>query len=149
MADGPPPDPEALFTWLERDGWLEGTRQVCAGPRALIVELAECFARGPGGPTTSEQIEVALQAALVLATYRAPDRGDASEGLGVELLATSRAPWMHAVTARPGREPSQVRRLFPTGGTPPQVEGFLAEERPSLTHVEREQLFWRWAHFSP
>lgn len=128
------PRPENLFDWLDQEGWLLGTHQACAGPRAMIDELAACFQRGPGG---SEVTEVALQAALAIATYRASQRG----GLGLQILENSRAPWMHAVTMRPRRDPTVVRRFF--AETPPAVEHFLQEENEDMTPEERDELYRR------
>ena len=131
------PRPDELFAWLDTEGWLLGTHQACAGPRALIEELAACFREGPGGPPGPELTEVALQAALAIATYRAPVRG----GLGLRLLEQSRAPWMHAVTLRPRRDPAVVRAL-----QVPAVEHFLRHERSEMTPQERDELYLGTLH---
>lgn len=124
--------PDNFFEWLDREGWLLGTRQACAGPQKMIEELAACFHHGPGArPVT----EVPLQAALAIATYRAETRG----GLGQQLLEESRAPWMHAVTIRPRRDPTEARRLY--HAPLPELEHFLRNEHPGLSPAERDALY--------
>lgn len=126
------PRPEPLFPWLDAEGWLLGTHQACAGPRAMVEELAACFREGPGGSPGPELTEVALQTALAIATYRAPVRG----GLGLRLLEECRAPWMHAVTLKPRRDPA-LARVFQVLA----VEHFLAHEHPAMTPGERDELY--------
>lgn len=135
-----------FFEWLQSGDWLLGQHQACAGSPAQIQELYGAFCQSQTQPAPAEQVElaleaVALQSALVLATYRSVAEGQPeSGGIGQRLWQHARWPWMHAVTNQPGRDPACVACLF-KGPLPPSVRTFLTQERPEMEAVARDQLF--------
>jgi len=141
VASGP-----EFFQWLESEDWLLGQHQACAGSPSQIQELYAAFATPQPQPPRADHGElavaaVALQSALVLATYRAVASGEKERhGLGYRLWQQARWPWMHSVTNPPGRDPDCVRNLFP-GPAPPSLQTFLKEERPAMSLDERDRLF--------
>lgn len=137
--------PADFFAWLQTGDWLLGQHQACAGSPAQIQELFAAFGDPrPQGPPLfgTEHADlalqaVALQAALVLATYRALQFGNPANPIGLRLLHNARWPWMHAVTDPPGREPAIVARLFPNG-PPEPVQVFLRHSSADVF----EELYW-------
>lgn len=135
-------DGQAFFDFLESGGWLLGERQVCAGSRGQIVALYEtfCQGRGPAKGASAALEAVAIQAALVWATYQGMREGhSAPGGLGQRLLAGGRAPWFYAVTARPEGQPEWARRFLGQGCSSLPLETFLAHWR-SLEPTRRDAL---------
>lgn len=115
-------DGEAFFDALDRGGWLLGQVQVCAGTRAMFVQLGEALAGAPGEarltPALPDDPErIADVAALALADH-------ALDALGAP--GSPLPPWLRALVAVPDRPLAHVRRLFPTGATPPAIERRLA-----------------------
>lgn len=137
-----------FFGWLNAQGWLLGVEQACAGTESQIRSLFDVFCGGLGPPPLPDSPilqAVALQSALSLATYQAARQGAAAaeDCLGHRLLRQGRAPWLFAVTARPEGRPEWARRLlaYPTDST--ALDCFLDGNTTTLTHEQREQLFWR------
>ncbi len=125
-------DASAFLELLERDRWLVGAEQVCAGPAAMIGRLFDLLAEGraDGGadaPWIDERaawigVHVGfLGAVRTLAASATVDPGDLSVALQPTL------PCLRSVLAVPGRQAAHARRLFPSGGSPPAVEQFLHE----------------------
>lgn len=131
-----------FLTWMEAGEWLRDSRQVCAGSGHQIATLFEAFCRGEGPALGSSPVleVVGLQAALALATYEGLADEPADGGLGCRLLAEGRAPWLFAVTSRPGAPASSVLRFFPRERAGSGLLRFLATEASG--HAERERLFW-------
>jgi hypothetical protein len=136
-------DDAAFFAFLDDGRWLVGQQQVCAGTAPQIREIARALAGGPplGGPILAPldtpsiaalvdlaAAVVGLQAACIGAVYAAVRRGadDGLSGTPAEAWLARTPPWLRAWAAVPNRPPDQVRRLYPTGGTPDVVERFLA-----------------------
>ena len=130
--------------WVEQEGWLKGERQACAGSLRQIKTIFELFCSGDAHTMPpSEPLEaIALQTALVLSTYPSVPHQPAECCLGCRLLQHGRAPWLFAVTSKPGRTPDLARRFFPKRGRVGSLERFLAGDSPGLSHQAREQLFW-------
>lgn len=123
-------DGASFFAELDRGRWLVGADQVCAGTAPMIGQVFDALiGRVEAGPLPPDAervrrvapVAVALHTAHLLAQQAAARRGEREPVTG-ELH-----PWMRAVFALPGRPPSHVRRLFPAGQTPAEVEGYLAE----------------------
>lgn len=133
-----------FLAWLEIDGWLSGARQVCAGTAHQIATLFDAFGQGEGTALRASPVlhVVGLQAALALSTYQGLSREKADGSLGCTLLVEGRAPWLFAVTSRPGRPASDVLRLFAGKLPSPGLDRFLRASPHSISHAERERLFW-------
>lgn len=136
LEEAEPGEFDDFWQWLSSQGWLMGTSQVCAGSRAQIGELFACFTglrtfAGQGLPLEVPEAlaeVVALQAALALF----PE--------GQRLRQEACAPWMHALTLRPGVPPERTRAFFTPGRTPESLEELL-----SVAPAEREETCWRLA----
>lgn len=116
-------DGEQFFRSLEGQGLLHGEREVCAGPKSMILALFEGFCNGsresefPETRLARKSMEaVALHCSHWSGLYRA------GKPVG-ESFQTS-APWLLAATARPGVEPDFSRRLF-RGDPPPSLARLL------------------------
>jgi len=107
--------PDDFGTWLEREGWLHGDAQVCAGSMAQIGSLYDAFcgtesqpeARGwsaiPDWERATEQA-MRWQAEALGALIADPTDPE---------LSSSPAPWLAVATTRLQQEPSDVARLWP------------------------------------
>ncbi|MFN8611804.1 MAG: hypothetical protein U0931_29940 [Vulcanimicrobiota bacterium] len=134
FGDGP-----GFFDWLEREGWLRGGDQVCAGSQEQIVVLYRLFCGGAGpAPALTPVLEaVALQTSLLLSTREAAGRGEPVAGSwSYSMLTEGRAPWLYSVLARPQARPEWARRLLPSGQSGGALETFLRQH----SSPTREQL---------
>ena len=111
-------DGRDFFEWLEREGWLRGSTQVCAGSREQICALYRLFCDGQASPPGLTPVieTVALQGALLLG------EGSYSQRMRSE----GRAPWIYSLTARPQASPEWARRLLP--GRSEALESLLSFE---------------------
>lgn len=133
--------PDAFFALLDRERWLVGADQVCAGPRPMIEQMFEALATGGTASTALEGL-----------APLAPWIDQRTEWIGVQVafigavqdLARTRQlphrawrkwvqpglPCLRSVLARPGRSARHATRLFPSGGSPARVLAFL-DQAPS------------------
>lgn len=114
--------PDEFLELLDRERWLVGEQQVCAGPSAWIAELFGALASPAPADLPLDVAAigrrratwVALQVAFVGAARALPGASVAP-----------RLPCLRVAQARPGREPGHARRLFARGDVPEAVERFL------------------------
>jgi hypothetical protein len=135
-------DDEDFFRFLDDGRWLVGRDQACAGPEPMIRELFRALV--DDRPLDDPHPEVAsadgirqlavriagIQAATLLGVAQCVGNGvrDGLEGsLGEAWLAGRSPAWLRSVLSGPGRRPEHVRRLFPEGGVPVEVEALLAD----------------------
>lgn len=121
-------DGESFFLALDQGEWLHGDTQVCAGTKPMIVAIFDALADGaPPSLGIPEQ-------AVALAAARVARRNE----LGLPIGEVP--PWLRAVLAVPGRDPADVRRLFPEGQSPASLEGYLvaADEDAAFEAALRE-----------
>ncbi len=125
LGDGP-----SFFAELDRGRWLVGADQVCAGTAPIIRQVFDALVGRTAPSVLSEEarrirdvapVAVGLHVAHLLARQAAARRGEG------EPVTEELPPWLRAVFALPGRPPEHVRRLFPSGATPPIVEKYVAE----------------------
>jgi hypothetical protein len=117
-------DGEALFASLDQHGWLIGQVQVCAGTRAMFVQLGDALSGRPDParpPTLAPELAALdcdalaeLAGAAVHAQVRdlgalqdARRRGEALE------LPSVLPPWLRAAAGIPGLTRDHAARLFP------------------------------------
>ena len=132
-------DARSFLALLERDRWLVGAEQVCAGPAPMIAELFDALAQGgpPSAPVPASLDALApvdawiddrtawlgVQIVELGARREAAARGD------MGALPAANSPWipcLRSMFAVPGRRPDHARRLFPAGSVPAPVARLLA-----------------------
>ncbi|MEN0066459.1 MAG: hypothetical protein AAGA48_30260 [Myxococcota bacterium] len=113
---------DAFFELLDRERWLVGEEQVCAGPAAWIGRLFEALASPAPAPLPFDvghlgrrrAVWVALQTAYYGAARQLPGS-----------LPPPRLPCLRAIQALPGRTAVHARRLFAEGDVPKELDAFL------------------------
>lgn len=106
---------------LDREGWLVGDEQVCAGPRDWIGAMFDAFANPLAGELPHDVRTLGRRRATWV-------------GLQVAWIGAARAkgtveprlPYLRAVQVQPGRRAHHARRLFVDGDVPDAVEAFLS-----------------------
>ncbi|MEQ1565274.1 MAG: hypothetical protein ABMA64_06520 [Myxococcota bacterium] len=121
----------AWFDALDQGGWLLGAAQVCAGTRAMFVELGDALAgRAPlaGAPSAPGlDLDTARVAAGTVAGHAVELlHVDRARRAGKPFGAVSLPPWLRSLRSIPDRDPAEMLRLFPTGAAPPSVEWAIA-----------------------
>jgi hypothetical protein len=136
-------DDEDFFRFLDAGRWLVGRDQACAGPEPMIRELVRALVDErplEDPPRALRDVNVdgvrqtavrvaGVQAVTLLGVAQCVGRGvrDGLDGSLAEGWLEGRAPaWLRSALSGPGRRPEHVRRLFPAGGTPTEVEELLA-----------------------
>ncbi len=117
LADTPLRDlasPEELCEWLDREGWLVGHAQVCAGPMRMIAELFSALCGEGAQPDAPGWAEIpGLSAATEQAMVWQAEALAELIGDRCGPLSDSVAPWLVVAGLRAGQRPADVRRLFP------------------------------------
>ncbi len=120
-----------FFEALDRNRWLIGTTQACAGPAAMIRQVFDALTgqlppvAPPSWATDLARAAepapdiVAAHAALLLGLQVAARSGDGEPVAEVP-------PWFRALFAIPNRPPEHVTRFFPRGQTPESVARVIA-----------------------
>lgn len=129
---------------LDRERWLVGDQQVCAGPASYIAELFEDLAAPAVEPA---RLPPGLDGAA-LGRHRATWVGMQVAYIGAArtipgVRITPGIPCLRAVQALPGRRPEHARRLFATGDVPDVVETFLARVERDAELSLRNLTTWR------
>lgn len=130
-------DGAAFFTFLDDGGWLLGQVEVCAGPRAMFLDVFTALSEGGGTPPAwalEARRAVGLAAVAVLT---APLLDPAAPRLA-RLLGPKGPSWTRALSGHPDRRPGDVARWFDAGDpTRAAVLGFAkaVAGRPPV-HVE-------------
>lgn len=137
-------DRDDLFAALDSNGWLLGQLQVCAGSRSMFDQMHEALlGRGSGGealpiPEPDALADLASRAVAAHALWLL--RADALRARGAQISLPKLPPWLRAVHAEP-RAPEQVRRYFPGGALPEEIEAMA--RATAETPRELDALFLR------
>lgn len=134
--------PPEFVQWLEREGWLLGQDQVCAGPARLIAAVFAALCDGDGGgagmaaqpPVETVVGWQALAIAAALRGQRARDRG---RGGLCERLWTSKAPWMAALRLRPAGEAEVAQRLIGPEKNWSTLDKFLSTHGDTVDEIDQ------------
>ncbi|MBX2803967.1 MAG: hypothetical protein KTR31_40195 [Myxococcales bacterium] len=130
-------DADAFLALLDRERWLVGEQQACAGPGPMIGQLFDAFAgraneASPGPlaalpPPRSWGDERAAWIGVQVAFLGAA-RTRATTNAEIDAHLAPGLPCLRGVLAVPGRRAEHARRLFPTAHCPASVRTFLAAQ---------------------
>jgi hypothetical protein len=130
-----------FYTALDQHGWLLGQVQVCAGPAAMLVQMGEVLAHG-GSPSSPplplpdpwRMADLAARTVSAHATYWV--QADVLRARGASIPPRLLPPWLRAVATEAFRPPAHIRRLFPPGEVPAEVEQMLQTEPQTVQELE-------------
>lgn len=139
---------DAFFALLDRERWLVGAEQVCAGPANLIGQMFDALQGAPARPSTVLDSLGNLEqwtddrvawVAVQVAHLGAVRELAAERGLDGSVWHTRVAvglPCLRSVLAQPGRNAEHARRLFHSGDSPVVLERYLAARPTTLDGLE-------------
>ena len=122
---------DELLSWLERDRWLHGDVEVCAGTAAMIGAVIDQLADAEPTRASEAWLQLGETEELIAAAIagRAVQGAQLLSGdpqLPAEFAEAGATPWLTALRAGPGRRAVHIRRLFVEGAVPAPVESYLA-----------------------
>ena len=115
--------PEAFLDLLDREEWLVGEQQVCAGPPAWIGALLQALSTPDPSMALPFDVGTLGRRRATWVALQVVFLGEA-RNFGPQ---APRLPCLRAAQALPGRQATHARRLFGDADVPDAVERFLEQ----------------------